>query len=245
MKFLKYIIISLLFVGCSNNLDSASPNAEGKTGEGGSMARFAIVGNYLYTVDDNSLNVFSINDDANPVFLNEVFVGFRIETLFAYNTNLFIGSESGMFIFSLENPETPIQESMVQHFTACDPVVTDGEFAYVTLHSESTCGNNVNMLEVYNVTDIQNPVLLHQRNMIGPKGLGLYHEYLIVCDDELKIFDVSNPTNMVFVTSVAIAGFDVIIQNDHLIVVGEDGLYQYSLDADDMTNITPLSTISY
>ncbi len=244
MKQIVIVIISLLFIGCSSNSDS-SINAEGKTGEGGSMARFAIMGNYLYTVDEYNLNVFSVSEDSNPVFLNEVYIGFRIETLFAYDNNLFIGSESGMFIFSLENPEVPVQESSIEHFTACDPVVTDGEFAYVTLHSESTCGNNINMLEVYNVTDIQSPILLHQRNMISPKGLGLYNDYLIICDDELKIFDVSDPENMNFVSSINIVGFDVIIQNNHLIVVGKEGLYQYSLDPNDVSNVTHLSTISY
>ena len=243
MKLIKLIIISFLFIGCSNA--DSGPNAQSKTGKGGSMARFAIVGNYLYTVDDSSLNVFSIVEDANPVFVNEVYVGFRIETLFAYNTDLFVGSESGMFIFSLENPEVPVQESSIQHFTACDPVVTDGEFAYVTLHSESTCGNNINMLEVYNVADIQNPILLHQRNMMSPKGLGLYNDYLLICDDELKIFDVTDPQNMTLASSINIVGFDVIIQNNHLIVVGAEGLYQYSLDPDNINNITHLSTISY
>jgi hypothetical protein len=244
MKLVKILLISLFFIGCSKNADVAS-NSQGKTGEGGSMARFTIINNYLYTVDESNLNVFSINETSNPVFLNEVYVGFRIETLFSYDNKLFIGSESGMFIYSLENPESPVQESAIDHFTSCDPVVTDGTYAYVSLHSESTCGNNTNMLEIYNVTDIQNPVLLHQRNLVGPKGLGLYNNYLIVCDDELKIFDITNPDSMSFVSSIDIAGYDVIIQNNHLIVVAEDGLYQYRLDPNEITNIEHLSTISY
>lgn len=243
MKYLSIIIISIFFIGCSSDSDSSA--SEQSTGKGGSLARFTILDDYLYTVDENSLNVFSISDKNNPVFLNEVFIGFRIETLFAYNNILFVGSQSGMFIYSLENPEAPKKESSVEHFTSCDPVVTDGEFAYVSLHSNSNCGNNVNLLEVYNVTDIQNPVLVEQRNMASPKGLGLYNDYLILCDDEVKIFDVSDPEKMTFAKSIDIAGFDVIIQNNHLIVVGKNSLNQYTLDPTNIENITHLSTIAY
>jgi len=245
MKYLSIILIfSLVVFGCSNADNSISQSAE-SVGKGGSMARFTILNNYLYTVDDASLNVFSIATNNNPVFLNKVYIGFQIETLFSYDNNLFIGSQSGMFIYSLENPEVPTRESAIEHFTACDPVVTDGEFAYVTLHSDSNCGNELNVLEIYDVTDIEAPVLLQTRNMISPKGLSLYHNYLLVCDDELKIFDVTEPNAMAFVKSIDINGFDVIIQNDHLIVVGEEGLYQYILNNNNIGNITYLSTINY
>lgn len=242
MKYLKFILISILFIGCDS---SDSSNTNGEIGQGGSTARFSIIGDYLYTVDDSDLNVFSISNTSNPVFLNKVHVGFRIETLFAHNNNLFIGSQNGMFIYSLNNPEVPVQESAVSHFTSCDPVITDGEFAYVSLHSNAICGNNINVLEVYNVSDLQNPILVHSRNMIHPKGLGLYNNYLVICDDEVKIFDVSDPENMTFATSINVAGFDVIIRNNHLIVVADNGLYQYNLDPTDITNIVSLSTISY
>lgn len=243
-KILLFFVLILIIFSCFKN-DSSSNESYDNIGKGGSMARFTILNNYLYTVDDGSLNVFSIVENNKPVFLNKVYIGFQIETLFAYDNNLFIGSQSGMFIYSLDNPEIPIQESSVEHFTACDPVVTDGITAYVTLHSESTCGNDLNVLEIYNVSDIQNPILLQTRNMISPKGLGLYNDYLIVCDDEVKIFDVSEPNAMTFVKSIDIQGFDVIIQNNHLIVVGENGLYQYSLDNNDIENLTYLSTIDY
>ncbi len=242
MKYLRFILIAVLFIGC--NTDSGNPTND-VTGQGGSTARFAIVGNYLYTVDDTDLNVFSIVNSSNPVFLNKVPVGFRIETLFAYNNNLFIGSQNGMFIYNLDSPETPTQDSSVQHFTSCDPVITDGNYAYVSLHSNSNCGNNINALEIYNVADYQNPILVHRRNMIHPKGLGLYNNYLIVCDDEVKIFDISDPTNMTFATSISVSGFDVIVKNNHLIIVAENGLFQYTLDPNDITNVTNLSSIIF
>ena len=244
MKYFKYIIIVFLFVTCASN-DSSSTADNNQVGQGGSTARFAIVGNYLYTVDDDDLNVFSITNTTNPVLVNEVYIGFRIETIFSFENNLFIGSQGGMYIYNLDNPEVPIQQSEINHFTACDPVVTDGNYAYVTLHSNSNCGNNINSLEIYNVEDIENPILIESRNMIQPKGLGIYNDYLIICDDEVKIFDISDPENMVFSTSINVSGFDVIIKNDDLIVVAKDGLYQYRLDNTAITNVTALSVIGY
>ena len=241
-----FILISviLLVSACKKNDISSGVSAD-TTGKGGSMARFALLNDYLYTVDDDALNVFSIAANNHPVFLNKVYVGFQIETLFAYENHLYIGSQSGMFIYRVDNPEVPVQEASVAHFTACDPVVTDGNYAYVTLHSGSVCGSSVNALQVYDVSDIQQPVLLQERTMISPKGLGLYHNYLLVCDDEVKIFDVSNPGALQFVKSIPVSGFDVIIIDDHLLVVGEDGLYQYALHAGDMEHIQALSTINY
>ena len=57
-------------------------------------------------------------------------------------------------------------------------------------------------------------------------------------------FDVSNPAESTLVHAIDKLAFDVIIQGDLLIAVGETGVYQYSLDAQDITNTSQLSTIS-
>ena len=49
---------------------------------------------------------------------------------------------------------------------------------------------------------------------------------------------------MNLVHAINIESFDVIIQNDLLILVGEQGVYQYALDANDIQNETMLSTIA-
>lgn len=244
MKYLKYSVLIFLFIACDSNSDNAS-SSEQEVGQGGSLARFAIVTDYLYTVDEYDLNVFSVSDTTSPVFLNKIPVGFRIETLFAYQGNLFIGSESAMFIFNLNNPEIPLLESSIQHFTSCDPVVVKDNFAYVTLHDNSNCGNGVNLLEIYDVTDIGNPILIEQRNMLNPKGLGIFNNYLLVCDDEIKVFDISDPQNMSFVQNINVNGFDIIVRNNHLFIIGSAELNQYTLDPMDISNVTHLSTVVF
>lgn len=247
MKKYSLILIALLLFSCQTNSDSSSNGSSElaqDTGQGGSLATFTIYDNYLYTVDNQDLNVFSITNKEQPVQVNEINIGFAIETLFNYKDYLFIGSRTGMYIYSVNTPETPQFLSEAQHFTACDPVISNLTHAFVTLHSNTTCGGNtLNVLEIYNVEDLQNPILISSRNLVNPIGLGLYQDYLIVCDDEVKIFDISDPENIQLVHSINKNAFDVIIKDNLLILIGESGLYQYNLNEDNIQNTIELSTI--
>ncbi|MEM6718673.1 MAG: hypothetical protein AAF611_05145 [Bacteroidota bacterium] len=246
MKKIVYILLGsfvALLASCeADSTDNAAmPN---ETEQSGSLARFTILNNHLYTVDYEDLNVFDINDNENPVFVNSVNVGFDIETLFSFKTYLYIGSRNGMFIYDASNFETPQLLSSVEHFTACDPVIANDTHAFVTLKGGNLCGANLNVLEVYDVTDVTNPVLISQRNLAGPVGMAFYGDYLFVCDDEVKIFDISDPENMNLVHAINTESFDVIIQNNLLILVGQQGVYQYELDPVNIQNETMLSTIA-
>ncbi|MGB0949130.1 MAG: LVIVD repeat-containing protein, partial [Marinirhabdus sp.] len=242
-----YIFVALLaLAGCSSDSSNNSETLDSGTndGQGGSLAIFTLKGEYLYAVDTFGLNVFNIANASNPVLVNEVDFSFNIETLFGYKDYLYIGSRNGMFIYSIENPEFPVQLSSVEHFTACDPVVANGTYAFVTLWAEVGCGNFVNQLETYDVTDVEAPVLINTRSLTFPKGMGLYGDYLFVCDDEIKIFDVSDPVNSVLVHSIDRLAFDVIIHNDLLIAVGQSGIFQYQLDPENIESTTSLSEIA-
>ncbi len=244
-KFRYIILLAFLALSCADD-SSLSAVPSSSDGQGGSLARFTLAGDYLYTVDNFDLNVFNITNIEDPVKVNTVSIGFDIETLFNYKDYLYIGSQNGMFIYGLDNPEFPVKLSSVEHFTACDPVVANDTNAYVTLHSETFCGNNINVLEVYDVSDVTNPILLNSRNLEHPKGLGLYGNYLFVCDDEIKVFDVTNPEASKLVTSIKRSAFDLIISNDLLIAIGDEGLYQYQLSTEpgETVTATALSEIS-
>lgn len=242
MKNLIYFLLVLSFFACSNDSDSNAPNSD--VGQGGSLAQFTISGNYLYTVDEASLNVFNITNTESPVQVNTAYIGFDIETLFNDKDYLYIGSQTGMFIYSIANPEQPKKLAEVSHFRACDPVIANNTHAFVTLDASLGCGGNISALQIYDIAKISEPVLISQRNLIAPKGLALFNNYLFVCDDEVKIFDISNPKESVFVNSINISAFDVIIRNEHLFVIGDTNLYQYELDKNDINNIKTLSTIN-
>jgi len=243
MKNLKLFFLFIITVSCSND----SSNSELGTGDGtgGSLAIFALKGDYLYAVDNQKLNVFSLINAVEPSKVNQVNVGFNIETLFSKGEYLFIGSRNGMFIYSIQNPENPIQLSNAQHFTSCDPVVANDTHSFVTLHNNTNCGGNINVLQVYNTTDLTNPILVHQRNLTYPRGLGLYDKFLIVCDVDLKLFNIENPNEPVLVKSINKECFDVIVKGNDLYAIGDKAVYRLLLDKNEITNVVLQSEISF
>ncbi|MBQ4804214.1 hypothetical protein J8L88_15225 [Aquimarina sp. MMG015] len=245
-KCILMILTSFIIFSCDSDSSNDSLSPINNDGIGGSLATFTLKGDYLYTVDNTDLTVFNITDIKDPVQVNTIPIGFNIETLFSYKDYLYIGSRNGMFIYGLTNPEFPEKLSQVEHFTACDPVIANDTHAFVTLHSDTFCGNNLNVLQIYDVTTITEPILINSRNLTFPRGLGLYNNFLIVCDDEIKIFDVSDPSESNLVTSINNNAFDVIISGNLLIAIGETGLYQYRLtpDVNLGISITELSTIN-
>ncbi len=190
------------------------------------MARFAVAGDVLYTVDDTKVNIFNIADPAHPKMKDVFELGTGIETIFPYQDKLFIGSQNGMYILDIQNQEHPQLLSTYEHIVSCDPVVTDGRYAYITLNAENFC-RGINELQVVDLANINAPKLISQYAMTGPKGLGIDQNILFVCDDGLKMYDASNVKSLQLKQHFKISAYDVIPMNGHLLVVGKDGLYQY------------------
>lgn len=224
-------------------LDNSSAEG-GRTGTGGSMARFSIKENYLYVADQMSLSVFDISNPSNTNLLGSEYAGWQIETIFNYEDHLYLGSATGMYIYSLENPASPTQVSFLQHVLGCDPVVVKENFAYVTIRGGNECGQNFNQLDVVDISDKQNPKIASTYEMNNPYGLGVKDDWLFVCDgnDGLKIFDIKNTPNLEQIGHFTdINTYDVIPLDEKLLMVGNNTLYQYSYKGDE---ISLLSTYS-
>ena len=216
----------------------------GGTGQGGSLARFKIVGDHLYAVDSHYINVFNITDLQNPVEGEDVFAGFDIETIFNRGEHLFLGSMRGMYIYDISSPGSPQFVSEFQHGTACDPVVVDGDYAYVTLRGGSFCGATESGLYIVDISTIENPELVVQYPLDEPYGLGIKDEKLFVCDGSsgLKVYDKTDIMNLETLNVFEnIVTFDVIPQENQLLLVGDDILTQYSYQDDGLELISSFS----
>ena len=225
------------FLFRNDDLALAEANSTGgDTGQGGSLARFKIVGDYLYAVDSHNINIFEISDLANPLDLEDIYAGFDIETIFNRGEHLFLGSMRGMYIYDISSPDKPEFVSEFEHGTACDPVVVDGDYAYVTLRGGNGCGATESGLFIVDISNIANPELKISYAMDGPYGLGIKDEKLFVCDGEsgLKVYDKTDVENLVSLNHFAnINTFDVIPLQQSLLMVGDQVLYQYKyLDND-------------
>jgi len=230
--------------------NSVQPGAQ-ITGVNGSMSRFTIAGEYLYAIyignmyyypqspyssyyPSGVMKIFSIENEQISV-INSVSVNTTVETIFAYKDHLFLGMSNGMNIYSIDNPSYPNYVSASWHFWGCDPVVVSDDYAYLTVRSTNVCGQNGNMLQVVDISDIVQPRVVSQFTMQEPYGLGIDDNKLFVCDNGLKVFDATVPVmvgNRPLFATTDFAGFDLIPYNGLLLVIGGDGLYQYSYSAD-------------
>ncbi len=197
--FFKYfflaVIILFLFSCTKESTDSASLNsASGDVGKGGSLARFTIVGNYLYAVDNSYLYTYNITNPANPIKTNSVNVSFDVETIYPYKNRLFIGSATGLYIYSIENPGIPSKMGEARHLRSCDPIVATDSIAYVTLKG-TRCGPAEDGLYIYDIKNLFQPLLKTTIKVPTPEGLGLQDSVLYVCcnSNGLKIFNINNP----------------------------------------------------
>lgn len=211
-------------------------------GMGGSMARFSIVNSHLYTVSDNTLNVFNISTPQTPTFTSKLQLGWGIETIYPFKNKLFIGSNTGMFIYDLSNPAQPSKQGQFSHVRTCDPVIAEDNYAYVTLRTGTGCPGATNQLDVLDIRNISQPSLIKTYPMTNPRGLSKDGDLLFICDGKqgLKVYNASNASSIFLLKQITgPETYDVIAWNHVAIVSAVDGLYQY--DYSDVNNIKLLS----
>jgi len=230
-----------------NDVKSNGGATAGGVGIAGSMARFAIKSDVLYAINRGfEIKIFDISYD-NIIKKDSITSLWNIETLFAYNNMLFIGSNNGMLIYDIHDARHPTFVSQYNHATSCDPVVVNDDYAFVTLRSGNNCNNMINELNVVSLKDIQNPKLLMTYPMYNPHGLGIDENLLFICDGDagLKVYDATDvltiDKNMIKHFE-DIKTFDVIPYNDILIMTGKDGIFQY--DYSDIKDIREISHIT-
>lgn len=234
--------LAIVLVGCliisSCDMQSSELGISSDTGTGGSLARFAIVENYLYVVDVSSLKQYDIADPANIQFVRSIDLQFGVETIFPRPPYLYIGTQTGMYIYEMQPDGDLGFTSHYQHILSCDPVVANDTMAFVTLRNAgSDCGiwRGVNELHVVSLENITAPREVAIYPMDEPKGLGLGGHLLFLCDgDNLKIFDATDPLNLTLAQQFSGTNpTDVIPIADIAMVISPDNLRQYNYAAPD------------
>lgn len=219
---------------------STSSNSPG-IGVAGSLARFAISSDHLYCLSTPSMLLFNIQNASQPVDNGTVTSLWNAETLFPYNQYLFVGGTTGVSIYDNTNPSSPSLLATLAHFTGCDPVVAQGNYAYYTIHAGNTCQQASNELTVVDITSISNPVIAKTYDLSSPYGVGIDGKNLFVCDDAsgLKMYDASVPASLVLKQTVqAGATRDVIPLGGLLLLVSVDGLYEFDYSTGVLTQLS-------
>lgn len=232
----------------SNSVRSPSTNVSSQ-GVGGSMARFTINADHLFMIDQSEMHIANISNPVAPILGAKVQVGWGIETIFPYEDMIFIGANNGMYIYDVSSPLRPELLSNYRHMNSCDPVVTDGKYAYVTLRSGNLCQGFTNQLEVIDIQDPRNPELVETYPMYNPHGLSKSGDHLFICDGQagLKVYDASNVNAIdqnLIKAYTDIHAYDVIVIDCIVMLIGDDGLHQYQCN-DFQSDLTYLSSIVF
>jgi hypothetical protein len=216
-------------------------------GLGGSMARFGLYDDYLYVVDEYSMNLFQVADAAAPVWSDRQWVSGTVETLFIYAGQMFLGTTSGMMVYSLAVPSVPRYQGSFWHATSCDPVVVQGEYAYITLRGGTTCNNSdVNRLDIVKCLNGYSKFeLVASHDLTEPYGLGIDGNTLFICDgrDGLKVYDVTDKQHIgqhLLASFPNIQAYDVIPTGTYLFMIGDDGFYLY-----DYSNLQDIKALGH
>lgn len=215
------------------------------TGVAGSMARFTLHDDYLYALHNNTLKTFHVSEPTSITTGTDIYLNRQVETLFPHDNKLFMGSTSGMIIYDLSSPGNPKYISEITHITSCDPVVIEGNYAYVTLRSGTACNGFTNQLDVVDISSITHPFIAKSYAMFNPYGLGIDNHILFICDGDagLKVYDATDPLS-INLHQIAhfenIKTYDVIPMDGLLMLIGDDGLYQY-----DYSNLDSLQLLSH
>ena len=208
----------------------------------GSANRIATVDESMFIINRLQIFSFDIADDQiseHKAYNFSEYIGWQMETIFAQDERLFIGSQNGMSIHRLTTSNIQWVGEYF-HERACDPVlpIEDG-IAYLTLRSGNECpGVNINSLNVLDISNTRNPFLIQEIEMTSPFGLSLIGDLLYVGegDNGLRVFDASNRSALSEISyNRDISAFDIIAhptRPDVVLLASEQGLAQYDVEGD-------------
>ncbi len=160
-----------------------------------------------------------------------------------------------MFIYEINEQGIPTRTSITEYgslgqdFCRRDPLAVNERNAYASLSSRTVgeCGRvDMNEIRVFNIENLQAPILLQTVPMESPRGITLDGNLLFVCEAEsgLKVLDVTVPESPeVLYHFSGFKAFDVIADDGLLVVVGPEKIYEY--DYSDISNMKFLSELDF
>jgi hypothetical protein len=229
-----FCILAVLWssVACEKGETTTTPDS---SGTGGSLARFAIAGDRLYAVNSSKLKIFDLRNTPAARLVDEIYVQSDLRTIYPRDSvTLFLTSRSGAVILDLSEPDKPEPYGIFPSVSSCDPLVADKDHAYLsvaTRRQPQYCQRNESALIVINISDLRNPQADTSYVMNSPQGLALSGDTMLLCDEGIKVLDISDVNNISQISQLHnIEAIDIIARNKLVIVSTPAGIYQYVLE---------------
>lgn len=228
------VLMATLF-GC----DAPAPGPiEGVTATESSLARFAIDGDELYIIDKQALRHLDISDPRNPVRGSDITVDFDVRSIFVNKGHLFLSNEEGTHIFSLANPDKPVEVANYEGINACTSTTFRDDIAFVSQRKGDECGyTEESRVSVVSFKDYSNPTTLHvvenETVLRTPYGVSSTSAALFISrgkdgllilgsDEDESLFQLGNNPRF--------QAFDVLVDGNQAIVTSDEaiGIYDVS-----------------
>lgn len=224
-------------------------------GKSGSITKFTIHKGYMYALNPNEVQTYSLENPNEPALVHTVETNYGLETIIVYDNTVYVGSRTSLYILDISIPYQPTILSEANRadlgfFSGCDPVVVKDNYAYSTIKViDNICGtfNAQSLLLVYDVSNKSEPKIVGEFFLDEPNGLAYIGNHLVVCDegsDELLIFDISDPKNVEPLTDYSISitdPIDLIIHDSNMIVSTKTSFHIYNVSS--IADIIPTGII--
>lgn len=208
----------------------------------GTINRIGVYYNHIYVVGYDKLHVF--NSEGGAIAKTKTLsIDEESETVYVDRNRLYIGSESMVRIYLLDDRNNPTFRSKVEHSTSCDPVLAVGDIAYSTLRSVDNegCSGSENTLMVLDVESSKKAELLESYDLKSPYGMTIINNHLFVGEGNngITVFDIQDkrePDELKRIGNVF--AYDVMAhptKQDILIVANRFGIKEYRMDWSNLT----------
>jgi len=187
-------ILAGLFILHSFSCTKEDSVSSGNT-RNGSLSRIISVGNFLYAVDDNNLISINAGDPTNLSITSSISLGAGIQTIYYRNNNLYIGSATKMYVYSIQN--NPAAPSLTSTYTypiliePRDPILALDSVIYSTSTSSGWSG----VFRVFDSRDISNPILIEENWLQTPRGMDVSGNVLYLCNGffGIRLYSLGDP----------------------------------------------------
>ncbi len=219
-------------ISCTKESDSSFIGNNSGTGKSGSTATIITYKGYIYTVDNNHLRTLSLADPSSPIEVSSILLGEGIETIFAYEEFLYLGTRTGILLYDIKDGANPKFTGNSFHFPARDPVVVNGDLAYSTTNWGEENGNGGGRISVISLLNKNNPITLFELSQPFPCGLGLSGDILYVCNAKagINVFQTLPNGELLFIkTLITDPVYDCIPAGNLLICQTKTGIWLFNI----------------
>lgn len=213
-------------------------------GDGGANARFANLGNVLYTLGGNSMYVQRIGTDGRLSLLQTINFNYGTRYVVRQDSLLFVGTDDARQVFSVAQPHNPVFVNNRFFSFGSEATVANGTHAFMLHIFKNAQGALVSNGLVY-VVDVSNPTnmrLLNFIRFVKPIDLALHDSLLFLADQGVKIANTKDLSTLPILKAFEMDAQQLQVQGDVLLVAGHTGVSQYRIKPD--LSLELLSTIT-